>query len=65
MSKAIDWKAGDMVTWQELSTIGTLWTYEGTVRDCLSTQLLVHTKEGSDRFVMYNNPTLKPYRQVV
>jgi hypothetical protein len=62
MSKAIKWAPGDMVTWYDLMYQDEP-PYIGTVRDCLSSQLLVRTRGGTDRFVSYNNPTLKPYRQ--
>ena len=55
-----DVRVGDKVQWEDCDEV-----HVGTVITILSTQCVVHTIKGHDRFVMYNNPTLKPYRQVV
>ena len=58
------WRVGDKVTWREYTDAEDyLLIYVGTVRDLLSTQMLVHTTKGTDRFVFYKDPTLKAYKQ--
>ena len=55
-----DVRVGDKVQWEDCDEV-----HVGTVTLLLSAQCVVHTTKGHDRFVLYNNPTLKPYRQVV
>ena len=58
------WRVGDMVTWQEFDPeFDVMMIYVGTVRDLLSTQMVVHTTNGTQRFVFYKDHTLKAYKQ--
>lgn len=51
-----EYEVNDSVTWEEDGQV-----YIGVVSVVLSTQLLVHTRQGKDRFVMLNDRTLRRY----
>ena len=54
------WTLGQKVQWIDDEK-----EYAGHIYLFLSAQAVVQMPDGTQRFVMYNNPTLKPYRQVV